>query len=111
MVGDAFQGLDIFGGRIAFDKAIGDFLHPRGTLATRCALAAGFVGVEGVEVVQHPRHSTGVVQDDHSPGTGHRATCCEGIEVHGNVPEAEFFLAAIGVLDFENLIGFENFRR
>ena len=65
------------------------------------------MGVEGVEVVQHPRHSPRVVEDYDTAGTGHGAAGCQGVEIQRDVPKCEFSLCTIGILEFKNLVGFE----
>ncbi len=89
LIGDAFEGGQILRAGVAGDDAVGDFLHPRGAFAAGGALAAGFVGVEGVQVVEHPGHFARVVDDDHAAGAGHRAAGGEGVEIERDVPEAE----------------------
>ena len=111
LIGHAFQRVDV--GRAGFsgDEAVGNLLHPGRTFAARRALAAGFVGVERVQIVEHPRHLAGVVEHDHAAGACHRATRRERVEVHLDVPEIEILGRAVRALEFENLVTFQDLRR
>ncbi len=110
LVGYAFQSADVFGAGLAVDEAVGDFFHPHAAFAARGALTTGFVGVEGVEVVENPGDFAAVVDDDDTSGTCHGAAGGEAIEVHRDVPEIQITRAAIGVLELEGFIAAEDFR-
>src|SRR5947209_13029456 len=57
VVANGLERFRIFHNSAATQHAVGDFLHPKRTLPTGCALATAFVRVELVDVVQHPNHA------------------------------------------------------
>ena len=61
--------------------------------------------VEGIQVVDDPGHAAAVVHDDDAAGAGHGAALGHGVEVHGDVHDAEF----TAVLELELFIGTQHF--
>ena len=105
LIGDAFQRVHVIGTGCATDDAITDLFHPLTAFSAGGALAAGFVGVKIVQVVQHPGHAATVVHDDDTAGAGHGTTLGHGVEVHGDVHDPD--LAT--VLEFVLLVGAQHF--
>lgn len=87
---------DVFeGGRVAFDGAAvhhagGHFCHPEAAFAAGGALAATFVGVEEIEVVEGFEHVAGVVHDDHAATADHSACGSESGRVHDDIENVDF---------------------
>ena len=69
------------------------------------------MGVEGVDVVKHPRHLARVVEHDHSARTSHRSARGERVEVELDVPEIQLTLTAVGILELEGFVAAQNLRR
>lgn len=115
VVGYAFEHCRIVCYTLAVGEAMGDFLHPERAFATRGALAAGFVGVEFVDICENFDHVAGVVHHDDAAGAGHGTDGCEGIKVHGDIFEGDFFVSecAVGLFffDFVFFAGAEDFGR
>ncbi len=86
---DAEESVGVLGDSAALEHTGGDFFHPEGAFAAGGALAAGFMGVELVDVGESPEHVAGVIHDDDAARAGHGACGGEAIEVHGNVFEAD----------------------
>ena len=68
----------------------GDFLHPKRAFPAGRALAAAFVSIKLVDVVEHPDHVARIVQHDHAARAGHRTGRGERIEIHRNLVDRHF---------------------
>ncbi len=60
-------------------------LHPRQAIPTGRAPAAGFLGEEMLEIVQHPDRAGLVIDDDHRARAEPAAGLLDGAEIHGDV--------------------------
>ena len=71
----------------AREHAVGDLLHPERAFAARRALAARFVSVKFVDVIQRLDHVARVVHDDDAAGARHGTRRRERIEIHRDIFE------------------------
>ena len=69
----------------------GNLLHPKRSFPAGRALAATFVGVKFVDVVQRPDHVARVIHHDDSAGSRHGAGRRQGVEIDANVVDPDLF--------------------
>ncbi len=78
-------------------------------------MAAAFVGVELVQVVEGPDHVTRVVHDHDAAAADHGASGLERGGIHREIQERSFLVDHLSIgafdLEFENLAGAEDFGR
>ena len=78
-------------------------------------MAAAFVGVELVQVVEGPDHVTCVVHDHDAAAADHGASGLERGGIHREIQERSFLVDHLSIgafdLEFENLAGAEDFGR
>ena len=97
-------GLEAAAGR----DALRDAGEPEGAFAAGRALAAGLVGVEGVEVGERLDHLDGVVDDDGAAGAEARAARGDAVGVERDVLERPVELGAVGELALEAFADLED---
>src|SRR5207247_11148008 len=90
-----------------------DCPHPKRAYPAGRALSTPLVRIELVDVIERPHHVAGIVEHDHTAGTGHRTCCGERIEIHRYVIDRHlaFDGRSIGLLllEFESLVRSQDF--
>ena len=97
-------GLEAAAGR----DTLGDTGEPEGAFAAGRALAAGLVGVEGVEIGECLDHLDGVVDDDGAAGAEARAARGDAVGIERDVLERPVELGAVGELALEAFADLED---
>src|ERR1700678_2166 len=91
IIGYRLQSVGISFGARPVKQTRSDLLHPKRSFPARRALAATFVGVEFINVVQGPDHVAGIIHHNDSSGSGHRSDCRQGVEVDPDVVHPYLF--------------------